>query len=81
MSLDFCCHIQMVGSEYGVTNMKAWIHPALSQQFRLVVVVYWCGGYFFWLTLGLLEPIEHSLNATAYLSIVADHVHPFMTTL
>ncbi len=32
MSLDFCCDIQMVG------NMKAWIHPALSQRFRLVVV-------------------------------------------
>ncbi len=26
-------------------------------------------------------PIEHRLNATAYLSIVADHVHPFMTTV
>ncbi len=31
--------IQMVGSEFGVKNMKAWIHPALSQWFRLVVVV------------------------------------------
>ncbi len=28
-----------VGSEYGVKDMKAWIHPALSQRFRLVVVV------------------------------------------
>ncbi len=36
---DFCCNIQMVGSEFGVNNMKAWIHPALSQRFRLVVVV------------------------------------------
>ncbi len=35
-----------VGSEFGVKNMKAWIHPALSQRFRLVVVVWWCGGYF-----------------------------------
>ncbi len=26
-------------------------------------------------------PIEHRLNATVYLSIVADHVHPFMTTV
>ncbi len=32
-------------------------------------------------TLGPLVPIEHRLNATAYLSIVADHVHPFMTTV
>jgi len=39
MSLDFCSNIQMVGSEFGVKNMKAWIHPALSQGFRLVVVV------------------------------------------
>ncbi len=28
-----------------------------------------------------LVPIEHRLNATAHLSIVADHVHPFMTTV
>ncbi len=34
-----------------------------------------------WLTLGPLVPIEHCLNTTAYLSIVADHVHPFMTTV
>ncbi len=39
MSLDFCGDIQMVGSEFGVKNMKAWIHPALSQRFRLVVGV------------------------------------------
>ncbi len=39
MSLDFCCDIQMVGLEFGIKNMKAWIHPALSEWFRLVVVV------------------------------------------
>ncbi len=39
IALDFCCDIQMVGSEFGVKNIKAWIHPALSQWFRLVVVV------------------------------------------
>ncbi len=39
MSLDFCCDIQMVGSEFGVKNMKVWIQTALSQRFRLVVVV------------------------------------------
>ncbi len=38
-------------------------------------------GTFSWHTLGPLVPIEHRLNATAYLSIVADHVHPFMTTV
>ncbi len=36
---DFCYSIQMVGSEFGVKNMKAWIHPALSQRFRQEVVV------------------------------------------
>ncbi len=39
------------------------------------------GGIFSWHTLGHLEQIEHHLNTTAYLSIVADHVHPFMTTV
>ncbi len=38
-------------------------------------------GIFSWHTLGLLVQIEHRLNATAYLSIVADHVHAFMTTV
>ncbi len=38
-------------------------------------------GVFSWHTLGPLVPIEHCLNATAYRSIVADHVHPFMTTV
>ncbi len=36
-------------------------------------------GIFSWHTLGPLVLIEHRLNA--YLSIVADHVHPFMTTV
>jgi len=31
------------------------------------------GGVFSWHTLGPLVPIEHRLNATVYLSIVADH--------
>ncbi len=38
-------------------------------------------GIFSWHTLGTLVPIEHRLNATVYLSIVADHVHLFMTTV
>ncbi len=38
-------------------------------------------GIFYWDTLGPLVPIEHRFNTTAYLSIVADHVHPFMTTV
>ncbi len=38
-------------------------------------------GIFSWPSLGPLVPIEHRLNTTAYLSIVSDHVHPFMTTV
>ncbi len=38
-------------------------------------------GIFSWHTQGALVQIEHCLSATAYLSIVADHVHPFMTTV
>ncbi len=38
-------------------------------------------GIFSWHTLGPLVPIEHCLNATAYLSIVADHFHPFITAV
>ncbi len=36
---------------------------------------------FSWHTSGPFVPIEHRLNATTYLSIVVDHVHPFMTTV
>ncbi len=38
-------------------------------------------GIFSWHTLGVLVSIEHQLNTTVYLSIVADHLHPFMTTV
>ncbi|MDF4345884.1 hypothetical protein P3386_23865 [Vibrio parahaemolyticus] len=38
-------------------------------------------GIFSWHTLGPLVPTEHGLNTTAYLSIVAESVHPFMTTV
>ncbi len=36
-------------------------------------------GIFYWHT--FVVSIEHCLNTTAYLSIVADHVPPFMTTV
>ncbi len=38
-------------------------------------------GIFSWHTLGPLVPIGRNLNTTACLSIVADHVHPVMTTV
>ncbi len=40
MSLDFCCNIQMLGSEFGVKNMKAWIIlPCLNGSGW-----WWCNG-------------------------------------
>ncbi len=76
MSLDFCYDIQMVGSEFGI-NMKAWIHPAMYQHFRLL----WCNVWeiYSWHNLCPLIPIGHCLNATACLSIAANHVHPLTT--
>jgi len=38
-------------------------------------------GMFTWHTLCPLVPTGHRLNATAYLSIVSDYVHPFMATM
>ncbi len=76
--LNFFCNIQMVGSKFGIKNMKAWIHPATVQAGGGGLMVW---GIFSWHTLGPLVPIENHLNATAYLSIVADHVHPFTTTV
>lgn len=32
MSFNFCCNIWMVESEFGVNNIKAWLHPALNQN-------------------------------------------------
>ncbi len=39
-AVNFCSDIQMVGSEFSVKNMKAWIHPALSLRFRLSKYIY-----------------------------------------
>lgn len=39
------------------------------------------GGAIVWHTLDRLEPTELCLSATAYLCVVAEHVHPFMTTV
>lgn len=36
MGLDFYCDIWKVGSEFGIKNMKAWVHPAFYQPFMLV---------------------------------------------
>ncbi len=59
-------------------------HESMDQSCLVSVqaaggVMVW--GIFSWHTLGPLVPIEHRLNATDYLSIVADDVHPFMTSV
>jgi len=41
MSLNFCCDIQMVGSEFGVINMKAWI---LLPCINGLGWCWWCNG-------------------------------------
>lgn len=38
MSYDFCCNIHTVGSEFGLNNTMAWIHPALYEHYRS----WWC---------------------------------------
>lgn len=71
--------VSIVESEFGADHIKAWIHPVFCQWFKLLVV-WLCGEYF----LGNLEPlvsVEHSLNTTAWLSIVAGHACSFMITV
>ncbi len=68
-------------------TIEDWKNVAWSDPSCLVSMVQAGGGgvmvwgIFSWHTLGPLVPIEHRLKATDYLSIVADHVHPFMTTV
>ncbi len=61
-------------------------HESMDPSCLVLTVQAFGGGVmvwriFSWHTLGPLVPIEHHLNATAYPSIVADHIHPFMTTV
>ncbi len=62
-------------------------HESMDPSCLVSMVQVGCGGgvmvwrIYSWHNLGPLLPIEHRLNTTAYPSIVADHVHPFMTTV
>lgn len=46
-----CCHIQMLGSEFGMNNVKAWLHPALYSTLQVAGggVTLW--GRFSWRSL------------------------------
>jgi len=66
----------MVESEFGVNRMRSCLVTTVQAGGGVVMV--W--GMFSWHTLPLV-PFGHSLNATAYLSIVSDHVNPFMATM
>ncbi len=81
MSLDFCCNIQMIESKFEHKEHERMDPSCLVSTGQAAGggVMVW--GIFYWHTLGPLVPIKHNLYATAYLSIVADHVHPFMTTV
>ncbi len=58
MSLDFCCDIQMVGSEFDIQNMKAWIIlPCLNGSGWW----WWCNGVGD-IFLAHLVQIEHCLT-------------------
>lgn len=67
MTLDFFRNPQMVGSEFGIINMKTWIHLHLYDWFRLLCR---CNSVF--------SVLLQKYNTT-HLSIIA--VHPLMTTV
>jgi len=69
------------GSEFGVKQNENMDPSCLDTTVQAGGggVMVWV--MFSWHTLGPLVPIGHCLNATAYLSIVSDHVHPFMATM
>ncbi len=74
--------------QYSDGRVRIWRkeHESMDPSFLVSTVQAGGGGVmvwgiFSWHTLDPLLQIEHCLNATAYLSIVADHVHPFMATV
>ena len=79
MSLNFSFHSQMI---------RTWCkeHESMDPSCLVSTVQAGGGGVMVWgifscHTLGPLVPVEHHVNTTAYLSIVTDHLHPFMTTV
>lgn len=59
-----------IWKELGVNSMKARIHPAIHKRFRI----------FSWHNSCPQVVTQHLLTARAFVSFVADHVHPCLTT-
>ena len=72
------CFTLMGGLWYGGNHMNTCIYHAMYQHCRLVVMVW---GVFSWHTLDPLIKVEQRFNATGYLNIITNQVHPFMTAL
>lgn len=79
-NLNFCCDMQMLGSESGINSMNPWTLPVFCQQVRLLVVVYWCWECFL-AHIGHLNINRILFETQAYLSIVTNHIHPFKATI
>ncbi len=77
MSLNFCCEIQMVGSEFGVNNMTQEPSCLVSTvQAGGAGIVVW--GIFSWHTSGPSVPAEHHLNSTAYVLLLTMSISLFI---
>ena len=68
----------MVWSEFDANSMDTTCLVSTVQAGSGGVVVW---GMFSWHTLDLLIPINLRLNATAYLSLVTDHLHASTATM
>lgn len=77
MSFDFSCSIQVVESESTLPRVNKPGCWGMHGSRRRVIV--W--GICSWHTVELLSPTENHLNIAAYPTIVADHAHPFLTTV
>uniref|UniRef100_A0AAY5L012 Transposase Tc1-like domain-containing protein n=1 Tax=Esox lucius TaxID=8010 RepID=A0AAY5L012_ESOLU len=78
----------VVWSDESVETFRIWCKQNENMDPSCLVTTVQAGGggvmvwgMFSWHTLGPLVPIGHRLDATAYLSIVSDHVHPSITTM
>ncbi len=71
--------------QHSDSRVRIWrkVHESMDPSCLVSMVQAGGGGVMMQrdIFLAHLVPLEHCLNATAYLSIIVDHVHPFMTTV